>query len=707
MNNFRRALATALRNRGTLLGTVLASLLVGILWGANIGAVYPFVQVVFRGQSLHQWIDEQLASSETTIHQLEAEIAQLQASTATASERPEPAFDSSTTPDSQRADSQTTALISAASGRVVGQHAADRIAANDPLSARELDYLRTRLDAERKAQSGYQWLRPHIQRWAPADPFQTLLLVVAGLVVATTLKDTCLVIHLLLVERIVQLTMFDIRKQFFRRTLRLDLASFGEGRDSELLSRFTYDLIALGNGLNNVFGRMILEPLKMTACLAAACWISWRLLLFSLLITPFAFILMRLLARSIKQAGRRAMEEMSQLYNALSESFRGIQTVKAFTMEPFERSRFRQSAKKFYHQAMWIAFYNSLTKPVTELLGIGVISVALTAGAYLVLKQETHLLGIKMCDRPMEIGMLLLFYGMLVGVTDPARKLSEVLGVIQNGVAAADRVYQLMDREPTITNPTAPTRLGRPHRRLSLERVSFQYASGPPVLHEIDLDIDYGRTVALVGPNGCGKSSLVNLLPRFYDPTGGAIRLDGIDLRDLRLRDLRARIGLVTQQTHLFDDTVFNNIRYGTRHATEAQVVAAAKRAHAHRFIMEKLKEGYDTKVGQGGNRLSGGQRQRIALARAFLRDPEILILDEATSQIDIESEQLIHQALQEFVRGRTAIMITHRLSTLSLADEVVVMELGRMIDRGRHEELLGRCALYRKLHDIHFRQTA
>jgi subfamily B ATP-binding cassette protein MsbA len=178
-------------------------------------------------------------------------------------------------------------------------------------------------------------------------------------------------------------------------------------------------------------------------------------------------------------------------------------------------------------------------------------------------------------------------------------------------------------------------------------------------------------------------------------------------LRDLRLRDLRARIGLVTQQTHLFDDTVFNNIRYGTRHATEAQVVAAAKRAHAHRFIMEKLKEGYDTKVGQGGNRLSGGQRQRIALARAFLRDPEILILDEATSQIDIESEQLIHQALQEFVRGRTAIMITHRLSTLSLADEVVVMELGRMIDRGRHEELLGRCALYRKLHDIHFRQTA
>jgi ATP-binding cassette subfamily B protein/subfamily B ATP-binding cassette protein MsbA len=230
---------------------------------------------------------------------------------------------------------------------------------------------------------------------------------------------------------------------------------------------------------------------------------------------------------------------------------------------------------------------------------------------------------------------------------------------------------------------------------------------GEPVLRAIDLRIPFGESLAIVGSNGCGKSTLVNLVARFYDPVEGAVRLDGVDLRACRVRELRRKIGIVTQQTVLFDDTVMNNIRYGSLHATDEQVIAAAKKAHAHRFIVEKLDEGYDTIVGERGGRLSGGQRQRIALARAILRDPEILILDEATSQIDLESEQLIHQALREFTRGRTAILITHRLSTLTLADRILVMDAGRIADLGTHQELLGRCDIYRRLHQIQFRESA
>jgi len=332
---------------------------------------------------------------------------------------------------------------------------------------------------------------------------------------------------------------------------------------------------------------------------------------------------------------------------------------------------------------------------------------ALVAGAYLALNQETHLLGIRMCDRPLSFSALMCFYGLLIGTSDPARKLSDVLNAIQGGVAAADRIFPLLDRQPTITDPPNPRPSPRPHRQMVFDHVHFHYTPDQAVLRDVHFTVDYGETLCIVGPNGCGKTTLINLLPRFHDPVGGSVRLDDVDLRQMRLRDLRSLVGMVTQQTVLFDDTVCNNIRYGSMNASLEEVRAAAQRAHAHRFIEEKLEHGYDTIVGPGGSRLSGGQRQRIALARAILRDPDILILDEATSQIDIESEQQIHLALEEFVRGRTAIIVTHRLSTLELADRILVMDMGRVADLGTHDELVRRCELYRRLYDIQLRQTA
>jgi ATP-binding cassette subfamily B protein/subfamily B ATP-binding cassette protein MsbA len=292
-------------------------------------------------------------------------------------------------------------------------------------------------------------------------------------------------------------------------------------------------------------------------------------------------------------------------------------------------------------------------------------------------------------------------------MSDPARKLSEVFSRLQRGAAAADRIYELVDRKPTIVNPKSPQPLGRHHVDLVFENLRFQYQPTHTVLDDVNLRIAAGESIAIVGPNGCGKSTLANLVPRFFDPTAGRVLLDGHDLRDVRLRELRGQIGLVTQETTLFNDTVLNNIRYGSPRATREQVIAAAEQAHAHRFIEEKLEHGYDTVVGERGGRLSGGQRQRIALARAILRDPAILILDEATSQVDLESEQVIHKVLESFVRNRTTIIITHRLSTLALADRIVVMNGGRLLDVGTHDELMGRCELYGRLHDIQFRESA
>jgi ATP-binding cassette subfamily B protein/subfamily B ATP-binding cassette protein MsbA len=662
MNGIWRTVRMALRYRFTLVGIVVSSLLMGALWGANISVIYPFVEVVFLEKTMQEWARDERARMEKEVDELRRQAAALRSN----------------------------------------QAPTDRVK-----HEKQLRNLQTKQEL---AERGITWMarvEPWINRFAPQSPFRTLLALVAVLLIGSLLKDICLVANMVFVERLVQLVVFDLRKQFYRQTLRQDMASFNEHSSSELLARFTNDIAALAAGLNNIVGKAIREPLRMVACFIGAAWISWQLLLFSLLIAPPCLLAMRWLAKSLKRNSRKALEEVAHLFQRLTETFSGIQTIKAFTMEPYERLRFHDATKKIYHVMLKVSMYTALTKPVTELFGVGVICLALIAGTYLALNQETHLLGIKMCDRPLSAPALMLFYGMLAGVSDPARKLSDIFGFIQAGNAAADRLFPLIDRQPRIVDPAQPQSPPRPHGRLVFDNVSFHYRPGHPVLRGVSLEIPFGESVAVVGPNGCGKTTLINLMLRFYDPVEGAIRFDGIDLRAMRMRDLRERIGLVSQMTQLFDESVASNIRYGSPRATVEEVTSAAVQAHAHRFITEKLPESYETLIGQGGSRLSGGQRQRIALARAILRHPDILILDEATSQIDIESEQQIHQALEEFIAGRTAIMITHRLSTLTLADRVIVMDAGRIVDVGTHWELLERCPVYQRLHEMHFRQSA
>lgn len=665
MTNFARTLRLALHYYWTVAASVICALLVALLWGADIGALYPLVEVVGKNQSLHQWVDQAIVDA-----------SQAAATQGAAKQR-----------------WQAEVKIAPPERRGEIEHALNLASAGHEAAETDLTRLR--------------WLKPWIEAYLPDDAFRTLAVIVGLLLVGTIVKDFFLTLSLFLVDRLAQLATFDLRNQFYRRTLRMDVASFNESGTSDLMSRFTHDMENIAGGIQTLFGRAVREPLKMITCLIGAGYVCWRLLVLSLVVAPLAGLLIGVLAKTLRRANRKALEEMSSLYTILAESFTGIKVVKAFTMERYERRRFHQTNKKCYRKAMRIALFDGMINPVTEVMGITTICLAILAGAYLVMNHETHLFGIRMCDRPLSLSSLLLFYGMLAGVSDPARRLAEVFNKIQRAAAAADRVYQMLDRQPTVRDtPRAPS-IVRHRRDLVLERVSFQYATGQKVLEEIDLRVPFGETVAIVGSNGCGKSTLVNLVPRFFDPVGGSIRLDGVDLRDMRLRDLRRQIGLVTQETLLFDDTVLNNIRYGCPHATREQVIDAAKQAHAHKFIEQKLESGYQTLVGQGGGRLSGGQRQRIALARAILRDPAILILDEATSQIDLESEQLIHKVLEQFTRHRTTLIVTHRLATLALADRIVVMNSGRIVDLGTHDQLMGRCEIYRRLHQIQFKETA
>ena len=362
---------------------------------------------------------------------------------------------------------------------------------------RQISLHDAHLKAEQAALSRFRQLEPLIKRYAPDDPFQTLVWIVAGLLAFTILKNIASSINSVLVARLSQLTVFRLRMQLYRRTLNSDIGGFGRRHNSVVVSHFTNDVNKLNGGLSSIFGKALLEPFKMLFCLIGACMISWRLLVLSLLISPPALILMRLLAKVIKRANHRAMEEMSQIYRVISETLNGIQTVKAFTTERYERHRFHTALKRYLRTAMKIVVCNALARPITELLGIGVICLSLIAGAYLVIEQETHLFGIRMSDRPLNLAALLLFYGFLAGVSGPARKLSGLMVSLQGGFAAADRVYALMDREPQVTDPVEPATVRLPQGQMDFHDVSFAYQEDNLVLNRINLRVEPNDTVAI------------------------------------------------------------------------------------------------------------------------------------------------------------------------------------------------------------------
>lgn len=649
MSNFYRAIQHTFRYPYAIAFAIFCALMVGILWGGNIGAVvYPITEICLKKGTFTTWIDQRIEENRAKIFSLEQEVQSDQAE-----------------------ESEKLPKVNI---------------------AREIDSLRSN-------NAWYEWARTYAERYTPKTPFKTVVFLMAIILVGTVLKLIFLIAHTVISSWIAQHAARTIREEFFRKVLDFEAGYFNRVGIADTMSRFTNDMTALTNGLVTIYGKLVREPLKMFACVIGAAIISWQLLLLTLLLVPLAGYTIRWLAKSIKRVVRKSMEEMSVLYGRLEETLRSIRVVKAFTRENFERAKFRRTNRAYCEKAIKIVKYDSLANPLTELFGILMICVAVTAGAYLVMGEHTTLLGIPMLSTPLDTGSLILFFALLAGAADPARKLSDIFTSFQSAAAAADRIYLLMDREVPIRDVEHPRPMPKHRESIRFENIRFAYEPDRPILKNVSLEIRFGECIAILGASGCGKSTLLNLIPRFFDPTEGRVLVDGQSIGEVRMRELRRQIGLVTQEPVLFNDTVMNNILYGRSTANREEAIEAAQKAFAHDFIVNELADGYETVVGPAGGQLSGGQRQRIALARAILRDPPIFLLDEATSQIDINSEKMIHLSLEEFKRGRTTIMVTHRLSALSLADRIVLMQDGKIHAIGTHEELLQSESDYAKLY--------
>ena len=572
----------------------------------------------------------------------------------------------------------------------------------DSLSRKKSRAAAKLASAEQKL-AAFRWIDRFVVPRLPEDRFLIFTLILVLLLFLTVLKLICMFAEEILVASVVQLTVMRIRKACFRRVLALDYQTLKLQGTGELMSRFTYDVEALGSGLALLGGKLIREPLKALACLTLAFWINWQLMLLALLFVPFAALIFHRLGKMLKKASQKSMESVARIYKVLEETFESLKIVIAFEGGRRRRQLHHHESKVYYRKSMKIAMADALTNPATELLGMSAVVLAVLPGAYLVLRHTTSIWGIPLASAPMEMAELGWMYAMLAGILDPVRKLSSVFSKVKRAGAAADRVFELIDMKSQVIEPADPRPLPPKIASIEFQHVGFTYlAKGharPIVLDDINLKFERGEVIAVVGENGSGKSTLVNLLPRFFDPDRGAVLIDGIDIRDCALADLRGRIGVVTQETLLFDDTIYENILYGNRGAARHAVEKAADRAFVTQFL-DQMPEGMQTRVGEKGTSLSGGQRQRIALARAILRDPEILILDEATSAIDSLSERLIHQTLEEFVRDRLTFVITHSISetVLKLVSRVVVLERGRVLAAGTHAELLESSPGYRRL---------
>ncbi|HEX5472698.1 MAG TPA: ABC transporter ATP-binding protein [Lacipirellulaceae bacterium] len=720
MRNFSRALKLALTHRVNVATCIFTSAVIAVLWGGNLTAVFPVVEVIMNDHALPDWIDQKIAESQQEVNDANSWLAQLEKLKADNPAEIRQRIQS----EIDRRKSELLKLKEKAARTLDDVLIAEKTRIDNDIKHLEWlektppDHLAAKLSQElgdtqhhvhiyTKRADHFRWIAPIAHRWLPTTPFGTLLVVCLFVVLCTVVKGLFRIWNGIVVSRLGCQIGYDLRMQFYSKVLRLDMANFTEAGRGDIMNRCTTDLNSITQGVQRLFGQALLEPLEVIVCLGIAAYVSWQLLLLTLFIAPVAGYSIHWLGKALKRTHRKAMQELSMIYETLSETLGGIKLIKAFTMEPAEKKKFEKSAKEYYNRQMRIAVYNALVSPFVETLGIAMVLLASVMGGYLVLGQHTHILGIKISDIALTHGDMSIFFAMLAGMSDPARRLSGEFSNIQQAIAAADRVYQVLDREQKVVDAANPVALPSLRRSLKFENVSFQYNAEKPVLRNVNLEVRAGETIAIVGANGCGKTTLVQLLPRFYDPYDGRVTIDGTDIRDVPLQELRTRFGLVSQEILMFNDTVENNIRYGNPNATMAEIEAAARAAHAHSFITEKLPDGYQSLVGPGGSRLSGGQRQRISLARAILRDPEILLLDEATSQIDIESEQLIFDVLEKFARDRTTFMITHRTSMISLADRVVVMDQGQIIDTGSHNELVGRCDLYRRLCHFGYRESA
>ena len=481
----------------------------------------------------------------------------------------------------------------------------------------------------------------------------------------------------------------DLRNDLYLKILILPLSYFNEKRKGDIIARMTTDVQEVEWSIMSSLEMAFRDPITMLTYLITLFVISPSLTVFVLVLLPVSGFIIGRIGKSLKRTSDKGQYKMGILLSMIEETISGLRIIKAFNAIGFADKRFRQTNQEYNRLMIRLYRKRDLASPLSEFLSACVVTIVLWYGGKLVFTPGNFL----------DAAAFLVYLGIFSQLMPPAKAITQAFYNIQKGAASVDRIEQVLGEPEVIEEKSDAISKKEFHSEIVYRNVDFSYAE-EPVLKKINLVIPKGRTVAVVGPSGGGKSTMVDLLPRFYDCLGGGIFIDGVDIRDFVIHDLRGLMGIVSQETILFNDTVFNNIAFGMENVSEEEVIAAAKVANAHEFI-EKMPQGYATNIGDRGTKLSGGQRQRLSIACAVLKNPPILILDEATSALDTESERLVQQALENLMRNRTSVVIAHRLSTIQFADEIIVLQSGELVERGTHFDLLERNGVYRKLYDL------
>jgi ATP-binding cassette, subfamily B, bacterial MsbA len=485
-----------------------------------------------------------------------------------------------------------------------------------------------------------------------------------------------------------------LREDLYSAYHRLPLRFFQKRKTGDMISRVLNDCNTINSNLNSSLINLMKEPINIFVILFLMVVISWQLTLFTFLVAPVSLFIINKIGKKLRKKTIRTQDKIAEVTSVLEETISGIRVVKAFAMEKFEIARFKKANYSYFRSLLNLFRMRRLSPPITEFLGVSMAVAVLWIGGLLVLEKNW-----------LEPGAFLQFLILMFVLMQSAKRLSEVNVKIQVGVAASEKVFAIIDQPSDIVDPPNPVPLTKLSEGIRFKNISYEYDPGVPVLTDINIDVKAGENIAIIGPSGGGKSTLVDLLPRLIDPTSGSVDIDGHDIREYRLEDLRALFGIVTQENILFNDTIRANIAYGRPDISEEDIVAAAKTANAHDFI-EGFEDGYNSVVGDRGTKLSGGQKQRIVIARAILKNPPILIFDEATSALDSKAESEVQAAISKLMEGRTSFLIAHRLSTIQSATRILVIDKGRIVEEGNHEELYGSGNLYRRLYDLQFSNT-